>query len=215
MKKRLLWLVPAIFVIAAICLPLSFSCATAMNSSPEEDEEEISLSQVPDQVKEIILKEAGGYKIEEVEVATKHGVKIYEAEWIVGDNEVEIEVVYVCKLIRKVIEPAEDEDDEDGDDDDDEITELHEEEIDIDEVPAIVKNAIMKEAGSSKIQEVEKIATNKGTYFEAEWVAEGWEVEILLTAEGKLVRKEMEIIHGDDDDDDDDDDDNDDEDDDD
>jgi hypothetical protein len=205
MKKKALWLTTAIFFIGAFCLPLSLSCVTAMNSAPDEDEQEISLSEVPDPVKEVILKEAAGHKIEEVEVWDSHGVTIYEAEWIVGDKEVEIQVAYMCKAIRKVIEPADDED-EDGEEDDDEIIEIHEEEIDVDDLPAIVKNAIMKEAGSHKIEEVEKIATNKGTYFEAEWIADGWEVEVLVTAEGKLVSKEMELLHDDDDDDEDDDD---------
>jgi hypothetical protein len=168
----------------------------------DDDEKEISLTDLPTAVKEIILKEAGGNAIQEVEEQTKNGVKFYEAEWLEGDLEVEVEVVYLCKLYAKEVEPAEGEEEEDDDD----ITEVSETEVDLSQVPEVVRTAILKEAGTNKVKEVEEItASNGNTYYEAEWILEGYEVELLLDAKGSLVCKRMEWMHGDDDDDGDDD----------
>lgn len=82
-----------------------------------------------------------------------------------------------------------------------------EEEVTLEEVPAAVKAMITKEAGDNEIDEIEKITTKKGTYYEAEWEIEGAEVEILVGSDGKLLRKEIEYEHDDDDDDDEEDDD--------
>ena len=90
-----------------------------------------------------------------------------------------------------------------GDDDD----VISEEEVTLEEVPAAVKATITKAAGQNKIDEVEKIVTEKGTYYEAEWEIEGAETEILVGSDGKLLRKEIEYDDDDDDDDDDEDDD--------
>jgi len=80
----------------------------------EEEEREVSLDQVPERVRKAILREAGDHKIEEVEVETKGGRTVYEAEWRVGDKEVEIKVAPDGKVLGKKVE---EEDDEDEDDD--------------------------------------------------------------------------------------------------
>ena len=87
-----------------------------------------------------------------------------------------------------------------GDDDD----VISEEEVTLEEVPVAVKSTITKEAGKNKIDEIEKIVTDKATYYEAEWETEEGETEILVGSDGKLLRKEIEYGHDDDDDDDDD-----------
>jgi hypothetical protein len=71
---------------------------------------------------------------------------------------------------------------------------------------------IMREAGKNRIEEIEEIISGRGKIYEAGWISKGWETEILLTMDGKLLRKKMERILDDDDDDDDDEDDDDDDD---
>ncbi len=78
-----------------------------------ENEKEISLDQVPAAVKATILKQAGENKIKEIEVETRAGKKIYEAEWVEGDKEVEIKVASDGTFLGKEIEDEDDEDDED------------------------------------------------------------------------------------------------------
>jgi len=76
----------------------------------DNDEKEISLDQVPAAVKATILKEAGGKRIKEIEVETRGGKKIYEAEWVVGGKEVEIKVASDGKLLSKETEDDDDDD---------------------------------------------------------------------------------------------------------
>ena len=75
-----------------------------------------------------------------------------------------------------------------------------EKEVTIDQVPAAVKATILKEADGKTIEEIEEVSKDgKVVYYEAEWKADGKEVEIKVSSDGKLLGKEVE----DDDDDDD------------
>ncbi len=74
-----------------------------------------------------------------------------------------------------------------------------EKKVTIDQVPAAVKATILKEAAGKKIEEIEEVSQDgKVLYYEAEWKADGKEVEIKVAPDGKLLSKETE----DDDDDD-------------
>jgi uncharacterized membrane protein YkoI len=70
----------------------------------DEDEKEVTIDQVPAAVKVTLLKEARGNKIEEIEVVTRGGKKVYEAEWEVGDKEVEITVASDGEILRKEVD---------------------------------------------------------------------------------------------------------------
>ena len=63
-------------------------------------------------------------------------------------------------------------------------------------MPDAVRATILKQAGKNKIEEVEAVVV---TLFEAEWKANGKEVEILVAANGKLLKKEVEDEDDDDD----------------
>jgi len=76
----------------------------------DEDEEQISLDEVPGAVKATILKEAAGAKIEEVERETDDGRTIYEAEFIVNGQEIEIKVAADGTLLEKKVEDDDDDD---------------------------------------------------------------------------------------------------------
>jgi len=149
-------------------------------------EVEISLDDVPAAVKATILKAAGGAKITEVEKETANGVTTYEAEFVADGKEVEITVGADGKLLKK--EAEDDDDDEDED----------EEEVSIDQVPAAVKATILREAKGAAIKEIEKETKDGKTVYEAEFVAGGKEIEIKVSADGTLLKREVE----DDDDDD-------------
>lgn len=180
-----------------------------------EQEREVAMADLPAPVKAIILDEAGSNKITEIEEISRGNVKIYEAEWLEGDKEVEIEVVYFCKLVRKSIEPAEaegeedDDGEEDGDEDESEISVIKEREVSFNQLPAPVQQALQKKAGKNRIEEIEEIYTNKGLFYESEWIDGDWAIEIVFTAKGELFCMEMELICDDDDDEDDDDEDDD------
>jgi len=79
----------------------------------EDNEEDIALDQIPAAVKATLLAEAKGATIKEVERETRNGQTVYEAEWIVAGQEIEIKVAADGTLLKKEIE-QDDDDDDDG-----------------------------------------------------------------------------------------------------
>ena len=83
----------------------------------KKTEKKVTIDQVPAAVKATILKEAGSNKITEIEEISVDGkVVCFEAEWKLGDKEVEIKVAPNGKLLKKKIEVDDDDDDDDDDD---------------------------------------------------------------------------------------------------
>ena len=74
----------------------------------DEIEEEISLDDVPEVVKATMLKEAAGAEIEEVVKETEDGQVVYEAEFEVDGQEIEIEVATDGTLLEREIEEDDD-----------------------------------------------------------------------------------------------------------
>jgi len=142
-----------------------------------ENEEQVSLDQVPAVVKATILKQAGNGTIKEIERETKDGKTIYEAEVMIGGKEFEIKVAADGTLLGKKLE-----DDED-----------HEEEISLDQVPAAAREALLKLAGGARIAKVEREKKHGVVLYEAEWKVTGQEHEATVTCEGALVKLEQVV----------------------
>lgn len=85
----------------------------------DEDEQKLTLDQVPAAVKATILKEAGNNKLKEIELETEDGKKVYGAEWVADGKEIDIKVAPDGKLLKKEVESADKDDDEKDDKDDD------------------------------------------------------------------------------------------------
>jgi hypothetical protein len=81
----------------------------------EEVERELSLEQLPDPVRETILRHAAGHRVREVEMHTRGGKRFYEAEWMENGREVEVSVDPSGKVLGQEIEEEEDEEWEDDD----------------------------------------------------------------------------------------------------
>jgi len=73
-----------------------------------------------------------------------------------------------------------------------EKAEHQEKEISLDQVPAAVKETILKEAGGNKITEVEVVKEGDKEIYEAKWRADGDEIEVRVAADGTLLGKEKE-----------------------
>jgi len=67
--------------------------------------------------------------------------------------------------------------------------EEREKEVELSEVPAKARAAIRKAARGGEVEEVELVFK---TCFEAEWIQNGKEVEVLVTRGGKILGKEVE-----------------------
>jgi len=89
-----------------------------------------------------------------------------------------------------------DDDDEDGDDEDED--EEDEVKLTLDQVPPAVKAAILAEAGNNPIKEIEAETKDGKTVYEAEWIADGKEIELKVAADGKILKKEVEDADDDD-----------------
>lgn len=94
--------------------------AALLACAEKVQERQVTLEQVPPAVKATVLKEAGDHPILELE-EVRLGEKIYyEAEWMEGDLEVEIQVAPDGTLLGRLTEEPDDEDnndDEGGEDD--------------------------------------------------------------------------------------------------
>jgi len=75
-----------------------------------------------------------------------------------------------------------------------------EEEVTLEQVPAAVKETILKEAAGAEITEIERETKNGKTVYEAEFLRDGREIEIKVGPDGTLLGREIEH-EGDDEDD--------------
>jgi uncharacterized membrane protein YkoI len=176
-----------ISLISVVCLALCIGAVATRQAM--DGETEVSIDKVPAAVRATIENEAQGGTIEEIEVETEDGETVYEAEVIIDGREIEIEVAPDGTLLGKETEDDEDDDDGEGDDDDEDEDE---EEVSLDDVPAAVKATILKEAGDAEIEEVVKETEDGRIVYEAEFEADGKEIEIEVAENGDLLEREIE-----------------------
>ncbi len=173
-----------ISLIAVVCLAL---CIGALATKQAMDREtEVSIEEVPAAVRATIEAEAKDGTIEEVEMETENGQTVYEADVIIDGQEIEIQVAPDGTLLGKETE------DDEGDDDDEDDEDEDEQEVSLDDVPAAVKETILKEAGDAEIEEVVKETEDGQTVYEAEFEVDGKEIEIEVAEDGTLLEREVE-----------------------
>jgi uncharacterized membrane protein YkoI len=189
------WKLIVVIVVAGLAL-----CIGAVATKQiAEQEQEVSIDQVPEAVKATILAEAKGGTIQEIEMETENGQTVYEAEVIIDGQETDIEVAANGTLLGKEAEN----DDDEGDDEDEDENEESEQQVSIDQVPPAVKATILKEAEGGTIKEIESETENGQTIYDADVVIDGKEFEIKVAADGTLLGKEAEDADDENDDDDD------------
>ena len=142
-----------------------------------ENEEPVTLDQVPAAVKATILKESAGAKITEIERETKGGKTVYEAEYLQNGREIEFKVAPDGTLLGREVEQ--------DDDDEDDLT--------INQVPEPARAALLKLAGGAKIIKAEREKEHGVLVYEAEWVKDGTQHEAAVTADGTLIETEENV----------------------
>ncbi len=170
-------------LLSVMGLALVGAVTVAVRAGEDEDEQEVSIDQVPAAVKATILKEAEGGRIKEVERETKHGRTIYEAEIIIDGKEVEIKVALDGTLLKK---EAEDEEGDDEDEDEDEA-------LPVEQVPAAARDALLELSGKAEIMKFERESEHGVVLYQAEWMTDGRKHEATVTAEGGLIELEEEV----------------------
>ena len=64
--------------------------------------------------------------------------------------------------------------------------------VSLSEVPQPVKKTIQRVAGKNEVTEIEEITQGTMKMYEAEWYADGREVEILVASDGRLIGRYFE-----------------------
>ena len=203
--------------VGVVALALTVLCLSLSIASADEGETKVTINQVPEAVKKAILKVVGDGKLVDIGKITRDGKTFYEIEMWKNGKEYDVLFDSNGKVLDKHLEGADDDDDdedddedgdEDGEDDDDDDDGEEEKEVTLKQVPEAVRKTILKEAGKNKIEEIEEVSKDgKVIYYEAEWEADGKDIEIKVAPNGKLLSKEVDEDDDDEDEDDDDDDD--------
>ncbi len=137
-------------------------------------EEEITLDQVPAEVKATIERESAGGTVTEIERETKDGKVTYEVEFLRGGQEIELQIAPDGAVLRQAVEqPADDEDD-----------------LTIDQVPEPARSVLLGLAGGATITEAEREREDGVLVYEAAWTKDGTKYEAAVTEDGTLVELE-------------------------
>lgn len=156
---------------------LGAAVALIVAAYPDETEEAVTIDQVPAAVKATILKESAGGKITEIEHATKNGTTVYEAEFVLNGQEIEIKIAPDGTLLGREVE-------NEGDDDDD---------LKLEQIPEPARAALLKLVGDGKITEIEREREQGVVIYEAAWDAGGAMHEAAVMADGTLLETEERI----------------------
>lgn len=148
---------------------------TSEKKEAEEDKEEIKFADAPAAVQKTLKREAGGAEIKEVVKETEKGKTTYEAEVKIDGHEYVITVAADGTLLEKELE-----------DEDEEV------EIKFADAPAPVQKTLEREAAGAKIEKVDKLSRKGRTLYEADAKIDGKNYEIIVTAEGLLLSKELD-----------------------
>jgi len=124
----------------------------------------VKLDQLPAAAKEIILKEAGSYKIEAVHEFDRGASKVFSARWMADGMTTRLCVVDTGKVLSKAVETK------------------------LDLLPAAVKDNAQKLVGDAKIREIESITRPDGkACFEFEYLYEGRNAQLRLDPNGMVL----------------------------
>ncbi len=140
---------------------LALSC---LSGSLLADEELMELprtwEQLPHSVALTLEQALGGYEAEEIEEILFEGVPVlYEAEYLLGGQEVDIAIFPNGELAGRTQELDDDDADDDADDGDDgDDEELNEREISFSELPDAARQALSRLLGGQQPEEIEAIA---------------------------------------------------------
>ncbi|RJP32656.1 MAG: hypothetical protein C4547_13115 [Phycisphaerales bacterium] len=150
-------------------------------------DERVAWEDLPQAVRDTILREANGATVREIEKEMRGGQVVYEAEWLVNGREVEIAVAADGTLL------AGDDDGDDDDGDDDDGDDGDEAEVPEDQVPEAARAVLRKQAGNGAVLHYSREVERGVVIYEAEWQANGVSHEAAVTAEGALLEVEQII----------------------
>ncbi|MHC4212032.1 MAG: PepSY-like domain-containing protein [Planctomycetota bacterium] len=139
--------------------------------------DDVSLSQVPQAVRQTIERELKGIEIDDLERDRDDGKIVYEVDTD-GGNDLKLKIAEDGTLLER------------------------EEELDDDDLPAAVLDAVKKSVGDIDIDDVEKrYRHGRKTYYKIDGENDKLEVELEIAEDGTILDKEIDRKDDDDDDD--------------
>ena len=84
----------------------------------DEQEVKITLEQVPEAVRTVILAAAGSAAIEEIEAETENGKTTYEAEWVAGGKEAKLKVAADGTVLKTKVKAGKHKEEQEEEDED-------------------------------------------------------------------------------------------------
>jgi hypothetical protein len=141
----------------------------------DDDEVKINLADAPAAVQKTLQREAFGAELKKVAKESEEGKTTYEAEVKIDGHEYVIKVAADGTLLEKELE-----------DEDEEVP------IKFADAPAAVQKTLQREAAGAKIETVDKLSREGRTLYEADAKIDGKNYEIIVTAEGLLLSKELD-----------------------
>jgi len=142
-------------------------------------EEGVSADEVPAAVLKAARKAAGSST--ELTLERKTTI-LYEIKFEKAGAEQELLLTPDGDKVEEDAQKGQSDDDE-GDDED------KEQQVSIDQVPAVVRATILKEAGSGKIEKIVTENEDGQTIYEAEVIMDGKEFDVKVAADGSLVKE--------------------------
>ena len=130
-------------------------------------EENLTLDQVPAPVKETILKETAGAKVERIAPVRDEAKTLYLVDAQADEKSITLKVDADGKLLAKDVQEV----------------------VTLDQVPAPVKETIEKEAKGGKVEEIERTTRDGKTVYGVQLDVGGKNVELTVDPEGKIIMK--------------------------
>lgn len=177
MKRKNLVLV-GVLVIAGVVVGIGAVATVKMS----DEDIQASIDAVPAAVRATILAEAQGSAIREIEMETKNGQTVYEAEVVIDGQETDILVAADGTLLGTEV----DDEDEDEDADDGDV------QVALDDLPAAVRATLLKEAPNGEIKDLEMETEDGRTQYAADVVIDGQVFDIEIAPDGTLLQKQVD-----------------------
>ncbi len=137
---------------------------------PAAARESFDLGQVPQEVKTTIIQQIGNGKIVEIERDTRKGQVVFEVEFVLHDQEIEIAVALDGTLLSRDIEKQRD---------DDELT--------MGQLPAAARAAFLQLVNGGTIAEIEQTTEHGQAVYEAAWTYGKTEYDAEVLADGSVL----------------------------
>lgn len=148
---------------------------------------QLTLDEVPPEVRKTIEQYAAGAKINEVELEKEDGKLVYDVEIVRDGKEVDFLVSPEGKYLGEEAEDDEHEGDHDGDD------EGEEEVIPLEQLPAAVRAVADALAAEGTITEITREREDDATVYEIEYVEGGEKASVEVAETGEIMEAERAI----------------------